>query len=177
MSETLEEAEFLDRARSGEPSAIAQLYVRYGDAVYRIGFRLTGSSADAEDVLQDVFLGLARALHTYAGRGSLEGWIKRVAVRTTLMKLRLRKRKGEVSLENVSLSAAEEAVPSATERLELEEAVLTLPDQLRTTFVLREVEGYSHDEIGNMLGIGAGASRVRLHRARKQLRNSLGQYQ
>ena len=92
------------------------------------------------------------------------------------MKLRLRKRKGEVSLENVSLSAAEEAVPSATERLELEEAVLTLPDQLRTTFVLREVEGYSHDEIGNMLGIGAGASRVRLHRARKQLRNSLGQY-
>ncbi len=173
MKEFLEEAEFLDRARSGEPSAIAQLYERYGDTVYRIGYRLTGSPVDAEDVLQDVFLGLSRALQTYAGRGSLEGWIKRVAARTTLMKLRLRKRKAEVALEHLPPGPAEGSGMSPTDRMELEDAVDSLPGALRTVFVLRDVEGYTHGEIGEMLGIGIGASRVRLHRARRILRKLL----
>ena len=175
MKEFLEEAEFLNRARSGEPTAITQLYERYGDTVYRIGYRLTGSPVDAEDVLQDVFLGLSRALQTYAGRGSLEGWIKRVAVRTTLMKLRLRKRKAEVALEHLPPGATEGAGGgmSPTDRMELEDAVAALPGALRKVFVLRDVEGYTHTEIGEMLGIGTGASRVRLHRARMVLRKHL----
>ena len=175
MKEYLEEAEFLNRARSGEPSAITQLYERYGDTVYRIGYRLTGSPVDAEDVLQDVFLGLPRALQNYAGRGSLEGWIKRVAARTTLMKLRQRRRKAEVALDNVLPDPAEGGGSglSPTDRMELEEAVDALPEVFRTVFVLRDVEGYTHSEIGEMLGIGKGASRVRLHRARRILRRHL----
>ena len=174
MKEYLEEAEFLNRARSGEPSAITQLYERYGDTVYRIGYRLTGSPVDAEDVLQDVFLGLPRALQNYAGRGSLEGWIKRVAARTTLMKLRQRKRKAEVDLDHLPPGPAEGwRGGSGLDRMELEDAVDALPGALRTVFVLRDVEGYTHSEIGEMLGIGAGASRVRLHRARRILRKRL----
>jgi RNA polymerase sigma-70 factor (ECF subfamily) len=175
MKKILEEAKFLDRARSGDPSAIAQLYELYGDTVYRIGYRLTGSPMDAEDVLQDVFLGLPRALHTYAGRGSLEGWIKRVASRTTLMKLRLQKRKAEVALDHMPPDQAEGVGSERTpvDRMELEDAVGTLPEALRTVFVLRDVEGYTHSEIGEMLGIGKGASRVRLHRARRILRKHL----
>ena len=181
MKEFLEEAEFLNRARSGEPSAITQLYERYGDTVYRIGYRLTGSPVDAEDVLQDVFLGLPRALQNYAGRGSLEGWIKRVAARTTLMKLRQRKRKAEVDLDHLPPGPAEGGGEtgggglSPTDRMELEDAVNALPGALRTVFVLRDVEGYTHSEIGEMLGIGKGASRVRLHRARRILRKRLEQ--
>ncbi len=176
MSDNIEEAEFLERARSGEPSSIAQLYERYGDTVYRIGYRLTGSPADAEDVLQDVYLGLPRALHTYAGRGSFEGWIRRVAVRTTLMKIRHRKRKAEVALSQLPSSAAEastEVSEVSLDRIELEEAVDALPKALRIVFVLRDVEGYTHIEIGKMLGIGTSASRDRLHRALKILRTYL----
>lgn len=173
MSDNIEEAEFLERARSGEPSSIAQLYERYGDTVYRIGYRLTGSPADAEDVLQDVYLGLPRALHTYAGRGSFEGWIRRVAVRTTLMKIRHRKRKAEVALSQLASSAAEASTEVSLDRIELEDAVDALPKALRIVFVLRDVEGYTHIEIGKMLGIGTSASRVRLHRARKILRTYL----
>ena len=173
MSDNLKEAEFLERARSGEPSSIAQLYERYGDMVYRIGYRLTGSPADAEDVLQDVYLGLPRALQTYAGRGSFEGWIRRVAVRTTLMKIRHRKRKAEVALSQLPSGAAELSTELSSDRIELEDAVDALPDPLRTVFVLREVEGYTHIEIGKMLGVGTGTSRVRLHRARKILRTYL----
>lgn len=173
MSDNIEEAECLERARSGEPSSIAQLYERYGDTVYRIGYRLTGSPADAEDVLQDVYLGLPRALHTYAGRGSFEGWIRRVALRTTLMKIRHRKGKAEVSLSQLPSSAAEATTDVSLERIELEDAVDALPKALRIVFVLRDVEGYTHIEIGKMLGIGTSASRVRLHRARKILRTYL----
>ncbi len=176
MSDNLKEAEFLERARSGEPSSIAQLYERYGDMVYRIGYRLTGSPADAEDILQDVYLGLPRALHTYACRGSLEGWIGRVAVRTTLMKIRHRKRKAEVPLSQLPSSAAEASTEVSLDRIELEDAVDALPKALRIVFVLRDVEGYTHIEIGKMLGIGTSASRVRLHRARKILRTYLEKY-
>ena len=173
MTEIREEAEFLERARSAEPGAITELYERFGDAVYRIGYRLTQSQTDAEDVLQDVFLGLPRALLTYEGRGSLEGWVKRVAVRTTLMKLRLRKRKAEIALDQVPETFAVRSVSSPSDRIDLEDALASLPQMLRTVFTMREVEGYSHDEIGEMLGIGRGASRVRLHRARKLLREFL----
>ncbi len=173
MSDNIEEAEFLERARSGEPSSIAQLYERYGEMVYRIGYRLTGSPADAEDVLQDVYLGLPRTLHTYAGRGSFEGWIRRVAVRTALMKIRHRKRKAEVPLSQLPSRAAEASTEISLDRIELEDAVDALPKALRIVFVLRDVEGYTHIEIGKMLGIGTGASRVRLHRARRILRTCL----
>ncbi len=173
MSDNIEEAEFLELSRSGEPSSITQLYERYGDTVYRIGYRLTGSPADAEDVLQDVYLGLSKALHTYAGRGSFEGWIRRVAVRTALMKIRHCKRKAEVALSQLSSSAAEASTEVSLDRIELEDAVNALPKALRIVFVLRDVEGYTHIEIGKMLGIGTSASRVRLHRARKTLRTYL----
>ena len=175
MKEPLEEAEFLNRARSGEPFAITQLYERYGDMVYGIGYRLTGSTMDAEDVLQDVFLGLPRALQTYAGRGSLKGWIKRVAARTTLMKLRVRKRKAEVTLDHLPPGPTDwgGSGSSPTDRMELEDAVDALPERLRSVFILRDIEGYGHSEIGEMLGIGTGASRVRLHRARRILRKHL----
>ena len=173
MSDNIEEAGFSERARSGEPLSLAQLYERYGDTVYRIGYRLTGSAADAEDVLQDVYLGLSRALHTYAGRGSFEGWIRRIAVRTTLMKIRHRKRKAEVALSQLPASAAEASTEVSLDRIELEDAVDALPKALRIVFVLRDVEGYTHIEIGKMLDIGTGASRVRLHRARKILRTYL----
>ncbi len=91
------------------------------------------------------------------------------------MKLRQRKRKAEVDLDQLPPNPAEGGGSglSPTDRMELEDAVDALPEALRTVFVLRDVEGYTHSEIGKMLGIGKGASRVRLHRARRILRRRL----
>jgi RNA polymerase sigma-70 factor (ECF subfamily) len=163
----------LDRARLGEAEAIAALYERYAPLVYRIAFRLLQSEAEAEDVLQDVFLGLPRGLRTYEARGSLENWIKRVAARTALLRLRARGRKREVSIENVQIPPRASVRDSPIDRLALEAAVARLPDSLRTVFVLKDVEGYSHVDIGRLLGISTIASRTRLHRARKLLRKAL----
>jgi RNA polymerase sigma-70 factor (ECF subfamily) len=157
------------------PDALARVYERYGDVVYRIAYRLTHSRAEAEDVLQDVFVALPEALGSYAARGSFEGWLRRVAVRATLMRMRRTKRRHEVSLEQVGQGALGSSGAGAlVARLTLEQALGRLPEPLRTVFVLKEVEGFDHREIGTMLGISAGASETRLHRARRQLRRWLG---
>lgn len=160
------------RAAAGNPDALSALYERYAATVHRAAHRLTGSRADADDVLQDVFVGLPEALRRFAGRGSLEGWIRKVAIRTALMRMRGTSRRREVPLDDVAPATA--ADPAAgVDRAALERALAQLPDSLRVVFVLKEVEGYSHAEIAQLLGIREGASEVRLHRARKSLRTLL----
>ncbi len=158
----------------GIPTDLSKLYQRYGTTVYQAAYRLLQSPEDAEDVLQDVFVKLPDVLHTFAGRGSFEGWIRQIAVRIALMKLRLRKRRAEVPFE-IAASAVHDgsAATSLADRLTLEQAIAALPPKLRAVYVLKDVEGYSHDDIARMLELTPRASEVRLHRARKLLRKRL----
>lgn len=167
------EASILERVRAADPEAIAVMYDRYGDFVYRTAYAVMGVAGDAEDVLQDVFLGLPEALRHYEDRGAIKAWLRTVAARTALMRLRRRRRNAEVALEAWPGAAPPE---SPAVRLTLETALASLPDALRTVFVLREVEGYTHAEIASILGIGIPASKVRLHRARKMLRDYLERF-
>src|SRR2546428_14122685 len=89
-------------ARRGDPPALAALYRAHGAAVFRLAYRLTGTREDAEDVVHDVFVGLPEALLRYEERGRLESWLKRVAARVALMRLRQRGRRREVALEAVA---------------------------------------------------------------------------
>ncbi len=173
MTEPGGQAALVAGARAGEPEAIAELYNLFGTTVYRVALRLINSVPDAEDVVQDVFVGLSRSLLSFEGRGSLEGWIKRVTSRTALMRLRRQRSRNEISLD-VGLPVWTAATRSSpADRMTLERALEALPDALRTVFVLKEIEGYSHQEIGEMLGIRPGTSKIRLYRARKELQNSI----
>ena len=163
----------LDSARAGDPAAITEFYNRYGATVYRVAFRFTGSRADAEDVVQDVFLGLPEALKSFAARGSLEGWVKRVTVRTALMKLRKDRIRRESPLDEIDANQRATPDGNLVDRIALERALSNLPLQLRTVFLLKEVEGYKHTEIGEILGITVTASKIQLYRARKRLRQDL----
>ena len=120
--------------------------------------------------MHDVFVGLPEALGRYEERGSFVAWLKRVTARVALMRLRSGKRRREVTLDD---AAAQTEPGMASERDGLEAAVNTLPDHLRAVLVLKEIEGYAHAEIAELLGISEGASRVRLTRALKRLRNEL----
>ncbi|MGH2608611.1 MAG: RNA polymerase sigma factor [Tepidiformaceae bacterium] len=166
-------AELIDRARAGSPDALGALYEAHGAALFRLAYRLLGSREDAEDVVHDVFVGLPEALQRYEERGALDAWLKRVAARVALMRLRGRRRRGEVDL-----AAAEETVGGGlsdppTDVRRLQAAVDRLPEHLRSVLVLKEIEGYSHAEVGGLLGISEGASRVRLARGHKRLRTLL----
>lgn len=149
------------------------LYERYGAVVYRIALRLAQDTADAEDVVQEIFLGLPRALRSFRGSGSLEGWIKRIAVRTTLMRLRSQRRRREAPLEAGPVRSDARGPASVVDRIAMERALEQLAEPLCTVFVLKVIEGYGHEEISEMLGITVESSRTRLARARKSLRKSL----
>lgn len=161
-----------DRKSLGESNALGTLYERHGESVYRTAYRIMGSHDDAEDVLQEVFIGLPEFLVRFEERGSLEGWIRRIAARVSLAKLRKQRRRAELSLQGPRPTGPE---PSDTciDRAALDFALRQLPEKLRLVFVLREVEGYSHAEIAEMLGIRPGTSEVRLHRAKDLLRQLL----
>src|SRR5437867_5613050 len=155
-----------------DAQALGTLYDTYARQLFRLAYRLLGTREDAEDVVHDVFVGLPEALLRYEERGRLESWLKRVAARVALMRLRQRGRRREVPLEAVAGHRSPEA---PGEVAALQEAVAALPNALRSVLVLKEMEGYSHAEVAALLGISAGASRARLTRAITRLRRTLGE--
>lgn len=157
-------------AATGDTRALGELYHRHAGRLGLLALRLLGSVADAEDVVQDLFVGLPEALGRYRDDGRLEAWLRRVTVNLALKQMRGARRRRE---EDLSESLAGEA-PVATDRMQVRRAVDELPDKLRTVVILKLVEGYSHQEIGELLGISRGSSEVRLSRALARLREKLG---
>lgn len=159
-------------ARQGDPAALSVLYDEFGAWLYRLAYRVTGSHEDAEDVVQDVFVGLPEALGRYDERGQFDAWLKRVTLRVALMRLRSSNRRREVRLDAAADVLAQDRDAAAA--ADVQSAIHALPDRLRLVLVLKELEGYSHGEVAEALGITVGASRVRLLRALKVLRRRLG---
>ncbi|MEO5815742.1 MAG: sigma-70 family RNA polymerase sigma factor [Gemmatimonadaceae bacterium] len=162
----------LERVQANDMIALGELFSEYGDLVYRSALRLTGSHADAEDVTQELFVRLPGAVRGFTGTAAqFPAWIRRVAVRQALMQLRGGRRRREVDVAGVaSLMVRSD---HALERMSIDTALERLSDDHRTVFLLKEVEGYDHAEIAELLGISTANSEVRLHRARRQLRDLL----
>ena len=159
----------VERARAGDAEAVGALFRRYGGTLYRLAYRLLGSREDAEDVVQDVFVGLRVSLSRYESRGAFSAWLRRVAARVALMRLRADRRRPHPAADPED--ARDD--PDLALRLTVERALDTLPEPLRAVLVLRMVEGYAHEEIAAALGITVGASKVRLHRATRRLQQVL----
>lgn len=159
----------LARLRAGDAEALSEAYRRHAAGLLALVYRLTGSAEDAEDVVQDLFVGLPEAVRHYREQGRFESWLRRIAVRLALMRMRAGKRRREVALE-----PAGDSLPSRSsspgDDLYLWNELQRLPEEARTIVVLRVVEGYSHEEIAQLLGIRRGAAQVRYHRALNQLR-------
>ena len=163
-------AALLARARAADEEALAILFDRYGEPVYRTALRITGIYADAEDIVQDVFVGLPEALVTYEGQASFVRWVQSIATRAALMVVRRRKRRGEVQGERILRAQPAPAGPVTEDSLTIECALARLTEAERLVVVLTQIEGYSHDEVAAMLGITNAASKSRLSRGLKRLR-------
>jgi RNA polymerase sigma-70 factor (ECF subfamily) len=156
----------------GDPESLGELYASYGTLVFRTARRLTGNRADAEDVTQEVFVGLRATAGGFVGTSEqFPGWIRRVAVRASLMRMRSGRRRREVDVDEVAALVSRSDDMLA--RLTIETALSRLTAEHRTVFLLKEVEGYDHAEIAELVGITVSNSEVRLHRARRQLRELL----
>jgi RNA polymerase sigma-70 factor (ECF subfamily) len=143
--------------------------------MFPICIRYAGDRESAQDVLQDGFITLFTKLDDFKGDGSFEGWARRIFVTTALMHLR---RKDALKMsDDLDLARGLKAeTVSQTQNLgykELMELIMTLPPGFRTVFNLYAIEGYSHKEIGDMLGISETTSRTQLSRARIWLQNKI----
>jgi RNA polymerase sigma-70 factor, ECF subfamily len=167
------------RCLAGDREAFESLYRQHAHRLYNLAYRMTGG-AEAEDVLQDVFLQAYRKLDTYKGDSSLGTWLYRLTVNLCLDHLRSKQGKmGQVTDSLDEKDAAPvvgHARPAEANiaRLDLEQAIAALPPSYRATFVLHDVEGYQHDEIAKILGIAEGSSKSLLHKARIRMRALLG---
>ncbi|MGI8600000.1 MAG: RNA polymerase sigma factor [Chitinophagaceae bacterium] len=156
-----------------KPAAQRELYDLFAPPMLGVCFRYTKSIADAEDVLQDGFVKVFRSLHQYKFEGELGGWIRRIMVTTALNYLKKNSRyQSELLYDNDQLHAIAAENPEVKlNSKELAELIRQLPTGYQTIFNLHAVEGYTHVEIGVMLGIHEGTSRSQYARARSLLIN------
>lgn len=171
----------------GKTSAQQQLYDLYAEQMLGICYRYTKSLADAEDVLQEGFVKVFKYLHQYRYDGELGAWIRRIMVNTAINYLKQNsKYQYDLSFTDITLHPVSEENPQIyMQAKELANLVRQLPTGYQTVFNMHAVEGYTHVEIGEMLGINEGTSRSQYMRARNLLINwiekhsvefKLGQY-
>lgn len=170
MNDELRQPDLLDRARAGEPKALQTLYEEYADELYQLAYMLTDSAADARDVLQEIFVALPEALATYEERAPLRYWLRKITLRAALTRLRWRQSRKEVALSTIRALVSRDDPSAILARLSVDRFVSRLPPRQRVVLVLKQLEGLSHAEIGELLGISPEASRGRLARAMKNLR-------
>ncbi|MDR2377979.1 MAG: sigma-70 family RNA polymerase sigma factor [Bifidobacteriaceae bacterium] len=160
----------------GDRAAWAEIAERHYPVVYRVAYRLTGNTPDAEDLAQETFLRVFRSLEGYRPEGSFEGWLARI---TTNLFIDAKRREARMRVETLGDEAGEVADPaSAPDQLvdltsfddRLREALSRLSPDLRQALVMCDVEGKSYQEIADALGVRLGTVRSRLHRARAQAR-------
>ncbi|MRT15582.1 sigma-70 family RNA polymerase sigma factor [Vitellibacter sp. q18] len=172
---TLEE--LIIQCKKQEAKAQGELYNRYNKVLFAVCLRYSPNFVEAEDNLQDAFITIFRKMEQYQGKGSFEGWMKRVTVNTVLQKYR-KQRTFEI-VDEGQLEDGEEEVSVETDEIPLDfllKIVQELPDRYRLVFSMYVMDGYQHKEIAEMLGISDGTSKSNLARARMILKNKIEAY-
>ncbi len=186
----MDEERLIAQAKTGDSAALAQLVEEHKDTVYGVALRMCGNPHDAEETLQETFLSAIQALPRFEGRSKLSTWLYRIASNECLMRRRRAARTPlEMSVDTEDDPA--EALPKyfidwtyqpddllldAELQEVMEEAIQALSPALRIVFVWRDLEGLSTAETAEVLSISESAVKVRLHRARLQLREALSAY-
>ncbi|HEX8847702.1 MAG TPA: RNA polymerase sigma factor [Pyrinomonadaceae bacterium] len=167
------------RAGQGDMSAFEELYRRHHRRVYSLCLRMTQNVTEAEDLAQEAFVQLFRKIGSFRGESAFTTWLHRLTVNQVLMHFRKRSVRDEKTTEEgetpdqAVLGTENPNRMPVVDRIALDNAIAQLPQGYRTVFVLHDVEGYEHEEIGRMLGCAVGTSKSQLHKARMKLRNLL----
>jgi RNA polymerase sigma-70 factor (ECF subfamily) len=160
-------------AAGGDRQAFERVYRAHAANVYSLCLRMLGDRALAEEVTQDVFVRVWTKLPGFRGDSSFGTWLHRVAVNVVLTRRKATGIRDSRTADDEALDMAPARSDSVGERLDLEGAIAQLPRGARTVFVLHDVQGFTHEEIGEQLGISPGGSKAQLHRARMLLRAAL----
>lgn len=176
LTNTETDYELVQMAARGNLAAFENIYQRYHRRAYSICLRMTQSTAEAEDLTQEVFIQLFRKMGSFRGESAFSTWLHRLTVNQVLMHFRRRGVQVEKTTDDGEVP--EQTVPGTEnfsrmpvlDRIALDNAIAQLPPGYRTVFVLHDVEGFEHEEIARMLGLSIGTSKSQLHKARLKLR-------
>ena len=163
-------SEQLKRTATGDRAAFRRVYELTSAHLLGLATRMLGRRQVAEDVLQDAFIDIFRNLQNFRGESTIGAWIKTIVIRKAYKKI-----KGPVMPENIEdyqnvvITLSHEKIDSEY----LEKAILSLPDGYRTVFLMLEIEGYTHKEVSEVLGITEGTSKSQLARARYLLQKKV----
>ena len=175
--------EAIRRAQEGDAAAFEYLYKANSKRVYSLCLRMLRNTSDAEDLTQQIFLGVFRKIGTFRGDACFSTWLHRVAVNAVLMHLR-RKKPDEIDAHRSNpddgnadasqeFGASDTSMLGAIDRLNLARAIGRLPAGYKRLFLLHDVMGYQHNEIAKLVGCSIGCSKSQVHRARKRLQHLL----
>lgn len=174
----MEQRDLVTRVLAGDSDAERELYDAQVDRVYRLVYRMVGDSELAADYTQDTFIRTFERLATFRGESALSTWITAIAISVVyngqrkVKKLRTR----EVDIEHAEPVAATIRRADPDLKARLNQAIGGLPEGYRTVFLMHDVEGYTHEQIGSALGIQEGTSKAQLSRARAKLRTELAAF-
>lgn len=172
------DAHLVDRLRSGDLSAFEDVYRQHGSRLFNLAWRMLGDAADAEDAVQEVFLLAFRKLSGFKGESALGTWLYRLAMNLCVDRLRSRTNKNDRQTGPLEAAPPGRLVAAAGAevtigRIDLERAIAQLPEGCRAAFLLHDVEGFEHHEVGTILGISEGTSKSQVHKARLRIRDYL----
>ena len=174
------EMQLVERARKGDASAYDQIMQRHAKRLYALAASMVGNPADAEDVVQETFLGAYKQLSAFQGRSSLKTWLTRICVLQVSKLYRSRKVRRTAPLGSDVPGGHEPAVASpvshADRRADVQAMLNSLSSEHREVLMLRELQGLSYKEIADVLGVPQGTVESRLFRARQQLKESYKDY-
>jgi RNA polymerase sigma factor (sigma-70 family) len=161
----------ISECQKNQPKAQEQLYRLFEKKFFGISLKYSSSYADAQDNFQEGFLQIFRKINQYRGKGSFEGWAKRILINNALQKY-----KGVRFMEVINDNIPDVAVELDEEEISLDylmQIIQELPDQYRIVFSLYVLDDYSHQEISEMLSITTGTTKSNLHRARLLLKEKI----
>lgn len=183
--------ELIEQFQKGSEAAFEEIVRRYETKAYNLAMRLTRNQEDAEEVLQDVFVTVYRKVAGFEGKSKFSSWLYRITVNAAFMKLRKRRQDQSIALEDVmsNLHNITTLAPQSTYslpcdslavsnevRVALEGAIGKLPGDYRAVFILRDIDGLSNKEVGDILDLSIPAVKSRLHRSRLMLRKRLRRF-
>ena len=174
----MDESTLIARVRAGDSAAERTLYDAHVDRVYRLAFRLAGDDALAQDFTQETFIRAFDRLGSFRGEAAFSTWLHTITTTVVLNGLRKvkRLRQRETDIDDAQAIGVRKPESEPDLKMRLTKAIDELPEGYRTVFVMHDVEGYTHEEIGAALGVETGTSKAQLSRARAKLRVALADF-
>lgn len=176
------EDKLISKAVSGDGAAFSELMTMHEKRMYAVALRMCGNREDAQDCLQDAMIRIYRSISGFKGQSSFGTWVYRITMNTCLDELRKRKSRQSASLDNLvesgfsptdGVNTPEKQAVNSEQRRVLNTAIQSLPEEMRSAIVLRDIQGFTYDEIAEMQDANIGTIKSRISRAREKLRQIL----